>query len=401
MIIFEILKVSLQNIWVNKMRSCLTMLGLIIGITAVVVITTLGNAAKADMTKAFGEQSKGKLAINVRSNSEQTALLRDYFTEEDIGSISNLDDIQAASPEISIYVDIKYQGKSLMVDLYGVDNNYDQVQSVNLLNGRFISQEDIQGRRNVIIIDENAAMDLFGTTDCLGEVVTVNAGYRTVEMMIIGVDKLADSTIMKMTRGSYFSGYIPISVAEQMFYIDRYPRVLVQAREAFDVNEVGTRILSLMGRRNKNQEVLRVYTMESDLSQIDSTLGILTGIISGIAGISLLVGGIGIMNIMLVSVTERTREIGIRKAIGAKPAVILLQFLFEAVTLSVLGGFIGLTLGGGIGMLIVKLLNLPFIISSNAILLAFIFSVLVGVFFGVYPAKKASKLDPIEALRYE
>ncbi len=398
MIIFEILKVSLQNIWINKMRSSLTMLGLIIGISAVVVITTLGNAAKADMAGAFGEQSKGRMQISVQSKDGEYPQYRDYFSDEDVTAISDLEDTEAASGLISYWVDAKHKNNNIMLDVYGVNSEYEKVENVSLLNGRFLSEEDIKGRRNVIIIDENAANHLFGTVDCLGEVVTLIGGQ---EFMVIGVLKLSDSTIMKMAMGTYYQGYMPITVATRLFSFDRYPQVMIQAKEILNTQQVGERILSFLGRINKDEEMYRVYTLENELSQVNSSLGFLTGTISGIAGISLVVGGIGIMNIMLVSVTERTREIGVRKALGAKPTIILLQFLFEAVILSVLGGLIGLALGGGVGLLAVKVLNLPFIVSTNAIMLAFIFSLLVGVFFGVYPAKKASKLDPIEALRYE
>lgn len=401
MIIFEILKVSLQNIWANKMRSSLTMLGLIIGIMAVVVITTLGNAAKADMAGAFEQQGKGKMNINLRSTVDRNPVYRDFFTDEDVMAISGLEDIEAASAEIRRRVTIKHKGQSISLDLYGVNSNYNEVENINLKEGRFLSQEDIMGRRNVIIIDEKAANFLFGTTDAIGEIITVTSGYQTFDLMVIGVDGISDSTIMNMAMGNYYYGYTPITIAARMYSVDRYPRILVQVAETFDTQMVGDRVLSLLERRNKDKIMYRLHIRENEFSQVSSGLSFLTATISGIAAISLLVGGIGIMNIMLVSVTERTREIGIRKAIGAKPEIILLQFLFEAVILSVLGGLIGLFVGGGIGYVIVKLLRLPFILSVSTILFAFLFSVMVGIFFGVYPANKASKLDPIEALRYE
>jgi len=401
MIIFEILKASLENIWVNKMRSGLTMLGLIIGISAVVLITTLGNGAKADMRNVFEDQGKGRMNINVKSSEIREVLYRDYFTEDDIIAISDMDDVNAASGEIRRWVTVNYGKESISMDLYGVGSNYDQLAGVKLANGRFFSAEDVKGRRNVLVIDEKAAMTLFGTTDCIGNIVQINTGYQSLELMIIGVNKLSDSTLMNMATGSYHQGYTPITIGVRLSAMDRYPRALVQAQEQLEVDGVGNKILGLLTRRNKESEMYGVYSWETEFSQVETSMSFLTGTISGIAAISLMVGGIGIMNIMLVSVTERTREIGIRKAIGARGQMILMQFLFEAIVLSMLGGVIGLVLGSVMAMMIVNLLGLPFILSQGAVGFAFLFSTLVGIFFGVYPAKKAAGLDPIEALRYE
>ncbi|SCY74094.1 ABC transporter permease [Alkaliphilus peptidifermentans] len=401
MVLYEIFKVSIQNIWVNKMRSSLTMLGLIIGIMSVVIITTLGNAAQADMSGAFQEHGKGKLTVRMNYNADRPVYYRDLFSDADVESIDHIEDIVAAAPDISRWVDLKYGDKNLRMDLYGVNHNYDLVDHIDLLQGRFLTESDILGRRNVIVIDERAAQHLFGTVEAIGETVSMASGYQTIDLMIIGVTKMSDSVIANMAMGNYNYGYMPISLATRLFNLERYPRLTVQAIEAVNVDGVGEQILNLLERKNKDRDIYRINNMETEFNQLNQGLGFLTTTISGIAAISLLVGGIGIMNIMLVSVTERTREIGIRKAIGANRGTILLQFLLEAVILSFMGGLLGLLFGSGIGYSIVKLIKLPFIISVDGIIIAFIFSVVVGVIFGVYPANKASKLDPIEALRYE
>ncbi|WP_192929629.1 ABC transporter permease [Alkaliphilus serpentinus] len=401
MVLIEILKVSVQNIWSNKMRSILTMLGLIIGIMAVVIITTLGNAAQADIYSAFNEEGKGKININLNYNTERPVQYRDFFTEDDVSAVDSHEDVLAASAEITRWVTLNYGNEETTINLLGVNSNYNEVESIEVSRGRFLTEEDVRGRRNVIIIDERTAMTLFDTLDCIGEKISVTTGYFTAELMVVGVDKLSDSAILNMAMGNYGYGYTPITIASRMYYTDRYPRLMVHVNELVDVDSAGGRILTLLERRNKDSEIYRVSNRESEFKQVNQVINTLTTIISGIAAISLLVGGIGIMNIMLVSVTERTREVGIKKAIGAKRGVILLQFLLEAIILSVLGGLLGLAIGSAIGYGMVSMFKLPFIISSNSITMAFIFSILVGVIFGVYPANKASKMDPINALRYE
>lgn len=401
MIIIETFLIAIQSIWSNKLRSSLTMLGLIIGILAVVVITTLGNAAQTDMTGAFDKYGKGKLNMNLRFNTDRPATYRDFFSDEDIEVIGLQGEIEAISPEIRRWMTLKYKDKEVRIDIMGVNEKYDQVETIELIGGRFFIEQDVLNRRNVIIIDEKTAISLFGSTDCIGEKVTITNASYTMEMMIIGVDKMSDSALLNMAQGNYAYGYMPLSLASRYYTNDRYPRFMIQAMETLDLNNVGERILNLLERRNKDPNMYRIYTREDEFNQVSTALNFLTITITGIAAISLLVGGIGIMNIMLVSVTERTREIGIRKALGARRGVILLQFLIEAIILSVLGGGIGLLMGMLISFGIVNIFGLTLVISIKSILLAFIFSVSVGIIFGVYPANKASKLDPIDALRYE
>ncbi|QUH24884.1 ABC transporter permease [Serpentinicella alkaliphila] len=401
MILFETFIIAISSIWSNKLRSSLTMLGLIIGILSVVVITTLGNAAQADMTNAFDKYGKGKLNMNLRFNADRPVTYRDYFSAEDIEAINLQHEIVAISPELRRWMTLKYKDKEIRIDIMGVNDKYDQVETMDLISGRFLTDQDLVGRRNVIIIDERTARNLFGTTECIGEIVTLTSSAYTTEMMIIGVDKMSDSALINMAQGDYSYGFMPLTLAARHYVNDRYPRFMIQAVEGLDLGYIGDRILNLLERRNKERAMYRIFTRENEFSQVSTVITLLTSIIGGIAAISLFVGGIGIMNIMLVSVTERTREIGIRKALGARRGVILLQFLVEAVILSFLGGAIGLILGLLISLGIVNIFGLSLVISVKSIAYAFIFSIMVGVIFGVYPANKASKLDPIDALRYE
>lgn len=401
MILLETFKIAIGSIWSNKLRSSLTMLGLIIGILSVVVITTLGNAAQADMTNAFDRYGKGKLNMNLRFNADRPVTYRDFFSQEDIEAINLQNEVIAVSPELRRWMTLRYRDKEVRIDMMGVNENYDQVETIDIIRGRFLTDQDLLGRRNVIIIDERTARNLFGTIDCIGEIVTVTNSAFTMEMMIIGIDKMSDSALLNMAQGDYSYGYMPLTLAARYYVNDRYPRFMIQAIDTMDLGQVGERLLNLLERRNKDRRMYRIFTRENEYDQISTVITLLTGIIGGIAAISLVVGGIGIMNIMLVSVTERTREIGIRKALGARRGVILLQFLVEAIILSFLGGTIGLILGLLISLGIVNIFGLSLAISYKAIIWAFTFSIIVGIVFGVYPANKASKLDPIEALRYE
>lgn len=401
MILIETFKIAMQSIWSNKLRSSLTMLGLIIGILAVVVITTLGNAAQADMSNAFDKYGRGKLNMNLIFNADRPVTYRDFFSDEDIEVIGLQEDIQAVSPELRRWMTLKYNGNEVRIDIMGVNENYNQVETIELIRGRFLNQQDIIGRRNVMIIDERTAINLFGTIDCIGEVVVITNGAFTLEMMIIGVDKMADSALLNMAQSDYSYGYMPLTLASRYYVNDRYPRFMIQAIEAVNLDEVGKRIVNLVERLNKDSAMYRIFTRENEYNQITVAVGLLTATIGGIAAISLLVGGIGIMNIMLVSVTERTREIGFRKALGARRGVILLQFLVEAIILSLLGGTIGLILGTLISFGIVSVFGLSLAVSIKSMILALLFSIIVGIIFGVYPANKASKLSPIDALRYE
>lgn len=402
MLLIETFRVALQSIWANKMRSSLTVLGLVIGILSVVVITTLGNAAQADMTGAFDKYGKGKLNININWNLDRPLLYRDLFSDDDITAVGAMKgDVVAVSPELRNYMTIKHGNKERNINMFGVNHNYDKVETIDLLRGRFLTEEDVLGRRNVMIIDEKTARFLFDSTDCIGEILTLTTGWNTAELMVIGVDKLKDSAILNMAQGDYSYGFMPVTLASRMNFTDRYSMMMLQAQEGTNTKTVGDRVLNLLERRNKEKKMYRVYAHEDEFSQVAKGIGFLTATVSGIAAISLVVGGVGIMNIMLVSVTERTREIGIRKAIGAKASTIMLQFLVEAVILSVFGGVLGLLIGGMISYGILYILGLPFIISKGVIIIAFLFSTVVGVIFGVYPAHKASKLDAIHALRYE
>jgi putative ABC transport system permease protein len=399
----EIIKISLSSIWANKIRSFLTMLGIIIGISSVMVITTLGLGAQGDIKNEFSRYGLNRADVGMNWDSKNPPVYKDYITYEDIDIIGNMQgQVEAVSPRIARYVTVKGRDKAFTVLLNGVTPDYLKIEKVEIIKGRFVNEQDEKAGRNVLVLDEKTARDIFGTIDCLGETLTISTWGRSLELMIVGITKVSDSTMAKMfDETNDNKGYAPTSVVRRLTYNPRLERFSVAIDRSFRVKTVGDMIINFLERRHKSPDKYMLYDYNSNMDEVTNIFGIITKIVSGIAAISLIVGGIGIMNIMLVSVTERTREIGIRKALGAKRRTILYQFLCESVILSLIGGLLGLLLGSAIGFTVVKILKLPFVISIGATVVSVIVTSGIGIIFGVYPANKAAKLDPIQALRYE
>jgi putative ABC transport system permease protein len=400
--LLETISVALSAICANKMRSFLTMLGIIIGISSVMIITTLGLGAERDLLEAFSRYGLNRADITMNWNSKDPILNRDFITFEDLdvvgGMVSHVD---AVSPRLLVYVSLKGKNGPVSIMLNGVDAEFLRIENINIIRGRFITKQDEKSRRNVTVIDEKTARDIFGTTDCLGQVLTVSTGNRSLELMVIGIIGVPDSTMAEMFGAYDITAYSPVSVVRRLSYIPNLDRFSVTVKNSFEVETVGRMILNYLERRHRSEGKYRFYDYNSNANEVKSIFGIVTTIVSSIAAISLLVGGIGIMNIMLVSVTERTTEIGIRKALGARPGSVLVQFLVEAVILSLTGGILGILTGCAIGYAAVSALGLPFVISTGATVISVAITIGIGVVFGVYPAGKASKLSPIEALGYE
>jgi putative ABC transport system permease protein len=402
MSILETISVALSAIWANKTRSFLTMLGIIIGISSVMIITTLGLGAERDMIEAFSKYGLNRADITMNWNSKDPILNRDFITFEDIDAVGGMvSHVDAVSPRLLVYVTTKGKNGPVSIMLNGVEAEFLKIENISIIRGRFITEQDEKSHRNVTVIDEKTARDLFGTTDCLGQVLTVSVGSRSLELMVIGITGVPDSTMAEMFGAYDITAYSPVSVVRKLAYIPNLDRFSVTVKSNFEVETVGQMILNYLERRHRSEGKYRFYDYNSNTDEVKSIFGIVTTIVSSIAAISLLVGGIGIMNIMLVSVTERTTEIGIRKALGARPRSVLVQFLVEAVILSLTGGIFGILMGCAIGYAAVSALGLPFVISIGATVISVTITIGIGVVFGVYPAGKASKLNPIVALGYE
>ncbi len=403
----ESVRIALNAIRVNKMRSILTMLGIIIGIASVIAVFAIGNGGEAAIKKEF--EAFGVNRMGLYHNWNEELGWRDLMTIDDLDALQKVfgDDIESISPSYSESMSViqktqKKNDKGLKVNVNGVNEQYNDIQKIELEEGRFIIKNDMISSRYVTIIDAQLARDIFGKTDVLGEKLSLSYYNQRLTFVIVGVQEEPKSSLFSGSN-STSEIYVPYSTLGRINGIgDIVYSAEINASETANKEKLQEDIKKLLSQRHRNSaDYYRTYSAESEMAAVNNVTGVLTGIISAIAAISLLVGGIGVMNIMLVSVTERTREIGIRKALGARRKDILMQFLVEAVIISLIGGVVGTLIGSGIAMLVASKLSLPPIVPMNAVMIAWIFSAGVGIFFGLYPANQAAKLDPIDALRYE
>lgn len=402
--IFESIQVSLSAILANKMRSLLTMLGIIIGISSVITVVALGEGSQKMIDKEFEQFGAGRAYLFM--NWRESYSMKDLLTHGDVDVIKKnfADDLDAIIPSVQDRGKLRSKNKQIDARLTGADENYIKIENVDVINGRYLTDEDVKGKRSVAVVDKEMALEAFGRTDVLGENIDIELGESQFSLIIIGVYEKPKSNLQGMGDKSFGSIFLPYTALEQMMWTGDYIwDVEMSIRKGADTQAITDKIIKLIERRhgNEGENKYMIQTAEGELESINKITGIITMVIGAIAAISLLVGGIGVMNIMFVSVTERTREIGIRKAIGARRRDILLQFLVESVIVSGIGGIIGTIIGMGLAFVVSGFINIPPSVSIGTIAIAWLFSAGVGIFFGIYPANKASKLDPIDALRYE
>lgn len=393
--LLECFYTAIDGIWANKLRSSLTMLGIIIGITSVIAVNTLGAGGQQMIVKEMEKFGTTSFNVMVDYNTKEQVDNQD-LTVEDAAVLAK------ASPAIDKMVPINYDRRSVQgvkdskqVSIIATQADYLKIQgNLEMKKGRFITDADDQDQRAVIVLDEQAAKDLFPNRNPIGQRVRV-FNSSVVVIGVIHEDKFS------LDKGQTGTGYIPIRF-HQSFMEEPYVSYLMgKASSKETIDQAMQQSKSYLNRKHGLKDAYYTSSLMQQVSQVNQMTDILTLIFSIIAGISLFVGGIGVMNIMLVSVTERTREIGIRKALGARRRDILIQFLIESVIVCLIGGTIGVILGLGAAALISLIADLPPFLAWDSVFLAFGFSSAIGIFFGLYPANKAAKLDPIEALRYE
>lgn len=388
--IIQSFKMAAKSILANKLRSFLTMLGIIIGVSSVIALVALGQGT----TKAVVEQVQGLgsdiITVQIFGRGWNESI--DY--EESL-QLAEVNGIQAIAPVNSQNATVKYGTTSTEVSIIGTNMNYITVQDYDIATGRFLAPLDLDFRQQVAVLGADTANELFGATNAVGEYVYING----IRYKVVGILQAKGDT---STGSSDEMVIVPLTSIERQFQSlgVRTIYAQVESEEMMDLAKLGIQS-QLTELFRGDTDSFHLFNQEDLLETVTSISDTLTLALGGISSISLLVGGIGIMNIMLVSVTERTREIGIRKAIGAKRKNILTQFLIEAVLLSGLGGIIGVGLGIGAANVISQTMHMDVIFSMDIILLAFSFSLLVGIIFGLFPANKAAKLKPIDALRYE
>ncbi len=382
---------ALKSLASSKMRSFLTMLGIIIGVASVIILVSLVNGFSNSMLETFESSGINLVNVNIMGRGSSRTVNPDdmYALVEENSEI-----MTAVSPMVTANVTIKVDTENDTTSVTGVNEYYADMKSIDMQSGRFLEYIDVERRQKVCVIGTYVAQTYFGTNNCVGQTLKINGN----DYKVIGVtEETADSE-----EGSADDViYIPYSCASLLSWQRSIGSYIVAAESKDSVTQVKKAIENYLYKIFNNSDLYMVSSVADMIDQVNELSGQLTAILVGIAGISLLVGGIGIMNIMLVSVTERTREIGIRKSLGARPWDIMSQFVVEAATTSSMGGFLGIALGCVASIFAGRLMDITATPSIGAIIVAFSVSVAIGMIFGYFPAKKAAKLNPIDALRYD
>ncbi|HVH62193.1 MAG TPA: ABC transporter permease [Candidatus Dormibacteraeota bacterium] len=413
--LFEALRIAAGGLLANRLRSGLTMLGIMIGVSAVILLVAVGNgtsvqinsqiqALGANVIYVYPTNAKGVGGVSQGFGTGQT------LTEADVSALNNpqqAPDVVAAIPIVQAGGQITYANQNYFAPVTGSSTQFPEVRNYQLAEGSFFTQDDLNSRRRVVVLGQTVVQNLFGTTDPIGQTIKISRqSFRVIGVFASkGSSGLGSQDNVVVTPYTTVWAYLTGARGKVI------SQIVASAGSAGTVSAAETEITAILLNRHQisdpSQADFQLQSQQDILNQANSIATALTLVLGAIAGISLVVGGIGIMNIMLVTVTERTREIGIRKAIGARRSDVLMQFLIEAMVLSGLGGALGI----GIGALLAnEMTRIPAVASSNfpppvvsapSVLLAFGVSVGIGLFFGIYPANRAAALHPIEALRYE
>lgn len=405
MLFRESFQMALTSLYANKMRSLLTMLGIIIGVAAVIALVSVGMGVRSNVTSSIASLGSNMLIVSPGSSNRGgvrgAAGSMQTLKYDDAEAIKNkIKNIDYVSPSVSSSYQIVYGNNNWKTTVQGVTPEFMSIRSLSVSNGSFVSVNDMNKRARVAVIGTTVAANLFAKENPVGKNIRINnQPYK-----VIGL--LTSKGQSSMGQDQDDMVYVPITTAqERMLGITYIQSINIQVSDQNYMDQVQSEVETLLRTRhhlvgNKEND-FNVRNLTSLMETVNQSTAMLTMLLGAIAGISLIVGGIGIMNIMMVSVTERTREIGIRKALGATFMNIMTQFLIESMVIGIIGGLIGIVIGCGVSQLIAKVGNFTTVITLTPILISFLFSVGIGLFFGIYPARKAAKLDPIEALRYE
>lgn len=396
--IMILIRIAIKSVWNNKMRSFLTMLGIIIGISSVIILVGMGQGTRQQISDEIESLGTNLITVNLTSSRDAS------LTNDELSELNTKPGIKEIAPEVQANVNIKSGDKSSTTTMEASTSNYAEIRKLTVNSGRFIDQRDIDNRYNVLVIGPETAQNIFGYTNVVGSTMYVDG----IEFTVVGVLKSEGTS---STGSNDDRIIVPLTTGERLIQNANVNTYYIEAENKDMVSTAMSYTELLLNKKydirdpnadsTTTRSYYRVMSQTNILDTADSTSNSMTAMLAGIAAISLIVGGIGIMNIMLVSVAERTREIGTRKAIGAKRRSVLMQFLIEAASVSGLGGIIGVLLGY-LGSYFGKtLFGTTILISGNIVIAAFLFSLAVGIVFGIYPANKASKLNPIDALRFE
>lgn len=391
----EAVRVSLQALIANRLRSALTTLGVVIGVLAVVLLVAIGQGARQEITSTIEGLGSNLLFVFPGEGDFAQAPARSRFTLADVERVGRAigDESRAAGYLVSGET-LRAEGDATFATLFGISEHYNDVVVRNVARGQGLSGNDVATGRRVVLLGAEIAEQLFEGVDPIGRQLTI-AGLR---FRVIGVLERVGGGLFGPDRDEQV--LIPITAAQRLFGTDRVDAIFVRASSTATI-DAEVEVVQAALEERFDAEDFSILTQDEIIGVVGEILELLTFVLAAIAGISLLVGGVGVSNIMLVSVSERTREIGLRKALGARTRDITLQFLLEAVVLTGLGGLVGLSLGIGLAALVDLYAPVPAVVTGWSIALALGVSVAVGVFFGVWPARRAGRLDPVVALRHE
>jgi len=404
--ILQSLKIALESLWANKMRSVLSMLGIVIGVGAVIAIVSVGTGSTRSVTESITNLGSNMISIYASGGIMKAG--QASVSSQDKFSLELADYMAEFCPSVKSVIPVKQVSGRLIagdtsVDatMIGTNVDYTEVNNYLVKQGRFINSQDEEKRSQVMVLGSGLVEDLFEEANPIGQKVKVNYEGRIYMFEVVGLMQEKGRTIAGQLDDQ---AYIPLSLAMDKMtsshYVSTYIAQAISSERASNaVSELENFMVKFLD--DEDQEQFRIISQDELLETVSNVTGTMSMMLGGIAAISLLVGGIGIMNIMLVSVTERTREIGIRKALGARNKHILSQFLMESLSLSSFGGMIGIGFGWVAAYFLSQYGQWPLVISTLSVGLAFGFALFIGIFFGLYPAMKAARMNPVEALRYE
>jgi putative ABC transport system permease protein len=405
--LLAIIKVAARALGRNKLRTALTMLGIIIGVGAVIVLVSIGQGAQAmvlDQISSMGTNMMYIMPGNINfGGAALGAGAANTLTDDDVNAMEReVPTIAAASPVVNSSGQLVFGNENWFVRIQGTNEKFPDIRTWKVEQGEFFTDADVRSASRVIVLGKTVAEKLFAGVDPIGETIRV----RNLPFRVVGVLAAKGQSMVGQDQDD--TAVMPYTTVQRKLLGQQIPSInqaMVSAVSQQATTITQQQITLLLRQRHKiaagEADDFLVRNMTDAAQTFTQLTTIMTLLLGSIAAISLVVGGIGIMNIMLVSVTERTREIGIRMAVGARPNYVRLQFLTESLVLSLMGGLIGVLIGGGIAALVSKILGWPTLVSALSVLISFAFATIIGIFFGYYPAHKAAALDPIEALRYE